>query len=285
MCVAHCSVAATKNNTMIRLDELTQQAGQLAKQVGKFIRDQKNKITADKIETKGLHDHVTYVDKTAECKLVEALTTILPEAGFIAEEGTTDRIGEKYNWIVDPLDGTSNFIHGFGPFAVSIALAETNGKLILGVVYEIMNDELFYAHKQSGAFCNGKPIACSLTNNLTDAMLATGFPYNEFEKLDKHIATLSFFLRKSRGIRRMGSAATDMCYVACGRFDAFWEYDLSPWDVAAGAIILQQAGGVAQDFSGGNNFLFGKELMCASESIAAPFFEVVSDHFSNSTTK
>ena len=262
----------------MNLEELTFKTIEVAKEAGAFIKGEKDKLTSDKIETKGLHDHVTYVDKTAEKMLVEKLSIILPQAGFIVEEETSDKIGETYDWIVDPLDGTSNFIHGFGPFAVSIALIKDRKELQLGVVYEIMSDETFYAWKDSAAFCNRKQISVSDTSDLTDAMIATGFPYNTFDRLDQHVKTLAHFLRTSRGMRRLGSAATDICYVACGRFDAFWEYNLSSWDLAAGALILNQAGGKISDFTGGENYIFGKELMCSNTKLSHDFFKIVSEY-------
>lgn len=252
-----------------------------AKQAAQFIKGEKDKITADSIETKGLHDHVTYVDKTAETMLVKSLAEILPEAGFIVEENTSDKVGDLYDWIVDPLDGTSNYIHGFGPFAVSIALIKNRKELVVGVVHEIMANETFYAWQGGGAFCNDKPIRTSSTTQLGNAMIATGFPYNEFSKLENHVQTLAYFLRNARGIRRLGSAATDICYVACGRFDAFWEYNLSPWDCAAGALVLIEAGGKVSDFSGGDNYIFGQEIMCASPGVSNNFFEVVTGFLSN----
>ncbi len=268
----------------MNLEQLTKQTIEAAKEAGSFIRGEKDKLTSDNIETKGLHDHVTYVDKTAEAMLVDSLSKILPEAGFIVEEETSDKKGDEYDWIVDPLDGTSNFIHGFGPFAVSIALIQNRQKIVLGVVYEVMGNEAFYAWEGSKAYCNDKEISVSSTNDLTHAMIATGFPYNEFDRLDQHVKTLSHFLRTSRGMRRMGSAATDICYVACGRFDAFWEYNLSSWDLAGGAIILQQAGGRMTDFSGGNNYIFGKELMCSNNALAEEFFAIVGGYLAKTVS-
>jgi myo-inositol-1(or 4)-monophosphatase len=263
----------------MRYQELVKEVISAARRAGDFIAGERGKLSQDNIETKGLHDHVTYVDKTAEQMLVDMLGEILPQAGFIVEEGTSTKVGESYQWIVDPLDGTSNFIHDFGPFAVSIALMDSHKQIVVGVVHEVTTGETYYAWQGSSAYCNDRVITVSGTETLTDAMIGTGFPYNEYSRLDAHVQALAHFLRVGRGIRRLGSAATDICYVACGRFDAFWEYNLSPWDCAAATLILQQAGGHVADFSGGDNYIFGKQLMAANKHLAKEFFQTVSGYF------
>jgi myo-inositol-1(or 4)-monophosphatase len=223
---------------------------------------------------KGLHNFVTYVDKGAEKIIVDRLHEILPEAGFIAEENTNTTRGEQFNWVIDPLDGTTNFIHGLPPYAVSIGLLE-NGFPVLGVVYEVALDECFYAWKDSPAYLNGKEIRVSDRDKVQDALIATGFPYYDYHLMRPYIDCLEYFLKNSHGVRRLGSAATDLAYVACGRFEAFYEYGLNPWDVAGGAIILQQAGGRLSDFSGGDNYIFGKELVAANYPIFNEFLKTV----------
>ncbi|RLD59345.1 MAG: inositol monophosphatase [Bacteroidetes bacterium] len=259
------------------LEILTQQTREIAVTVGDFIREQKNNISPTIIEKKGIHDFVTYVDKTAEKKIVEGLSKILPESGFITEEKTSTKKGAIYNWIIDPLDGTTNYIHGLSPFAVSIALMEKN-EIILGVVYEINLDECFYAYKGSKAFLNEKEINVTKTEKVDNSLIATGFPYYDYDKMEAFMQTLEFFMKNSHGLRRLGSAATDLVYVACGRFDAFYEYSLHAWDVAAGAFIVKQAGGKVCDFNGKNNYLFGKEIIASNSLIHNEFLSIIKDY-------
>lgn len=218
---------------------------------------------ASKIENKGLHDLVSYVDKAAEQQIIQALMELLPDAGFIAEEGTNDSRGERFNWIIDPLDGTTNYIQGLPIYAVSIGLLDGN-ELVLGVIYEVGRQECFYAWKGGGAYLNNAAIHVSNRGNMHDALLATGFPYNDFSRLQSYMETLQWTMTHARGVRRLGSAATDLAYVACGRFDAFWEYDLKPWDVAAGALIVAEAGGKVSDFKGGADYLFGRTIIASN---------------------
>ncbi|MCK5169724.1 MAG: inositol monophosphatase [Bacteroidales bacterium] len=258
----------------MNLESICQQVTELTKHVGPFILEERKKSDELNIEVKGLHDFVTYVDKTAEEKIVKELMQILPEAGFIAEEGTSTKKGERYNWIIDPLDGTTNYIHNLTPFAISIALKE-NDKIILGVVHELGLDECFYAWKDSPAFLNGSQINVSNKKTVEESLIATGFPYYDYDRINPFLESLKYFMENSHGIRRLGSAATDLAYIACGRFEAFYEYSLSPWDVAAGALIVQQAGGKISDFSGKNNYLFGKEIIATNRNIYEDFLNSV----------
>jgi len=248
----------------------------LAKEVGNFIKNQQ--ISVSDIETKSKNSLVTYVDKTAEKMLIERLSEILPEAGYIAEEGTSSKKGEMFNWIIDPLDGTTNFIHGVPCYCISIGLIR-NQELVLGVIYEINLDELFYAWEGSKAFLNGNEISVTSTQKLEDSLIATGFPYYDYERQTEYMSLFQDLMKSTRGLRRLGSAAVDLAYVACGRFDAFYEYSLNPWDVAAGAFIVQQAGGKVSDFSGGDNYLFGKEIIASNSTIYTPFSKKVTDYF------
>ena len=256
------------------LKKITEEVITVAKSAGKIIKNNLGHLHHNDIEKKGLNDFVTETDKSSEKYIVSALSKLLPEAGFIAEEGTSIKKGERYNWVIDPLDGTTNFIHGFFPFAVSIALMDKN-EVIAGVVYEIGFDECFYAWKNGGAYLNDKKIMVSSQSNFSDSLLATGFPYHEFELLDKYIDLLKHLTKNTQGIRRLGSAATDLAYVACGRFDGFYEYDLKPYDVAAGCIILTEAGGKVSDFSGGDNYIFGKEIISSNNYIFDEFLKIV----------
>lgn len=263
----------------INLQTLCQDVCALSKEVGVFIKNEGEKFSLMKVEVKGKNDFVTYVDKTSEKRIVEKLAILLPEAGFIAEEGTSTKKGEIYNWVIDPLDGTTNFIHGIPCFAISIALMR-NKELVLGVIYEINLDECFYAWEGSKAYLNGKEINVTKTAKLADSLLATGFPYYDYNRMDDYMKLFNYFMKHTHGLRRLGSAATDLAYVACGRFEGFYEYSLQPWDVAAGAFIVQQAGGKVTDFKGEGNYIFGKEIVAGNTAFFDEFLDAVKKHFS-----
>lgn len=235
----------------------------IAREAGAFIREHAGTIKSDVVEQKSHHDLVTFVDKESEKMIIDRLKFLLPESGFLAEEGTDSTKADVYNWIIDPLDGTTNFIHGLSPFAVSIALQEGN-ETVIGVVYEVSLDECFSAYKGSFAHLNGRKIECSTTNNFNDSLIATGLPFRDYSKLEEYMNSLRFFMENTRGIRRMGSAATDLAYLAAGRFDLYFEYAIKAWDVAAGAFIVQRAGGVVTDFSGNDNYIFGEQILASN---------------------
>lgn len=261
----------------LNLQTLCQDVCNISKQAGEFIRTERSKFSAGKIEVKGKNDFVSYVDKGSEKLIVEALSKLLPGSGFIAEEGTSAEKGDIYNWIIDPLDGTTNFIHGLPCFAVSIALMRKQ-ELILGVIYEVNLDECFYAYEGSKAYLNGKEISVSQAPTLADSLIATGFPYYDYSRMDAYLEVFKHFMKNTHGLRRLGSAATDLAYVACGRFEGFYEYSLQPWDVAAGAFIVQQAGGKVTDFSGGSNYLFGRELVAGNTACFEEFLKAVNSY-------
>jgi myo-inositol-1(or 4)-monophosphatase len=250
---------------------------EIAREAGSFIRTEGDKVTTEDIEFKDTTSLVTYVDKTAEANIVAALRKLIPEAGYVTEEGTAGSNDEKFTWVIDPLDGTTNFLHGIAPHSVSIGLLE-DGIPVLGVVYEVKQDEMFYAWKDSPAFLNGKEIKVSPTKELQNALIGTGFPYYDFDRVDNYIAAMKELMQKSRGLRRFGSAAVDLSYVAAGRFSAFYEHALHAWDVAAGAFIVQQAGGKVTDFNGGKNWLFGGEIVATAENIFDEFYSIVNKH-------
>jgi myo-inositol-1(or 4)-monophosphatase len=253
------------------------QVQEIARETGSFIREEGKKITVSDIEFKGVTSLVTYVDKTAEARIVTALKKLIPDSGFVAEEGTADSCNEKFTWIIDPLDGTTNFIHGIAPHSVSIALKE-NDKLVLGVVYEVKSDEMFYAWKDSVAYLNGQEIKVSATSVSQNTLIATGFPYYDFDRVDDYIEAMKYLMKNTRGLRRLGSAAVDLAYGAAGRFDAFYEHALHAWDVAAGVFIIQQAGGKVTDFNGGENWLFGGEIIAASGNFFDEFYSIINRH-------
>ncbi len=238
----------------------------VCKDTGKYIQAQAQTFQYSKVEFKGLNDMVSYVDKTAEEQLVSGLSALLPDAGFLTEEHTILTDKKEYTWIIDPLDGTTNFIHGLPIYAISIGL-EFNNEIILGVVYEINKDEMFSATKNGGAFLNGQKISCTNTNDLKDTLVATGFPYYNFELLPQYMNLFSSLMQKTHGLRRLGSAAVDLAYVACGRFDAYFEYNLNAWDVAGGAILVKEAGGECIDFKGANDYIHGRSIIVGNEKL------------------
>ena len=259
----------------MNLSDLCSKIEEAAHEAGTFIRNESSIFDNSFAEKKGLNDFVSYVDKGSEKLLVERLSAILPEAGFITEEGTSSKAALRYCWVIDPLDGTTNFLHGFYPYAVSIGLMDLD-EVIAGVVYEIGNSETFTAWKDGGTWCNGKLVAVSETRTLADSLIATGLPYSDFHRLQPYMDSLTDLCRTSRGIRRLGSAATDLAYVACGRFEGFYEYGLHPGDIAAGTILVREAGGMVSDFSGNEKNLTGEEIIAASGSIFREFLENVS---------
>jgi myo-inositol-1(or 4)-monophosphatase len=245
------------------------------RETGKFIRKESEIFHIDHAESKGLHDFVSYVDKGSEKLLVEKLSRILPEAGFIAEEGTSSKKGVTYCWIIDPLDGTTNFLHGIHPYAISVGLKEDDD-IVAGVVYEAGGGEIFSAWKNGGAWLNGAPVHVSSAKRLSDSLIATGFPYNDFSRLGNFMNSLTNFCKTTHGIRRLGSASIDLAYVACGRFEAFYEYGLNPWDVAAGILLVREAGGLVSDFSGNEKNDSGDEIVAANNLVFHEFLKNVS---------
>jgi myo-inositol-1(or 4)-monophosphatase len=260
------------------LSALTNNVVTLTKEVGDFIRQEAAVFDNQRVEYKGVNDMVSYVDKNAEIMLVSELSKFLPESGFITEEKTTTKVGEHYNWIIDPLDGTTNFIHGIPTYSVSVALTY-DGELVLGVVYEINRDECFYAWKEGGAYLNGKPIKVSNTNKLADSLLSTGFPYYNFEKHGEYMKIFSGLMQKCHGLRRIGSAAVDLAYVACGRFDGYFEYNLNDYDMAAGVLLVREAGGYAFDFSGGDQPLAKREVIATNALISEELVSYITKNF------
>ncbi len=248
-----------------------------AYKAGNFIKREREAFQYDRVEIKGLNDLVSDVDRTSEKILVAELSQILPDAGFCVEENTIST-KKQFNWIVDPLDGTTNFIHGIPCYAVSIGL-EKDGDIIAGVVLEVSRNECFYALKGHGAFLNGETIRVSERKNISESLIATGFPIYNFSRLDNYLSALKFFMQNSHGLRRIGAAAADLCYLACGRVDAFFEYNLQAWDVAAGALIAKEAGAKVTDFSGGENWLYGKEIRASNLFLADEFGKKISQFF------
>ncbi|MGB0368116.1 MAG: inositol monophosphatase family protein [Flavobacteriales bacterium] len=258
-----------------QLKQLSLEVEKVARSAGHFILQERQAFSTQKVEKKGHNDFVSYVDKGAEKLIVSGLKNLLPEAGFIAEEGTEKQDENPLKWVIDPLDGTTNFIHGVPTFAVSIALVDDKEPLV-GVVYEINQNEMFSAWKNGGCYLNGEAISVSDTSTVAESLIGTGFPYYDYHLLDEYLALFKHLMQHSRGLRRPGSAATDLAYVASGRFDAFYEYSLSPWDVAAGVLLVREAGGTVSNFNNGDDAIFVKEIIADNGKIHNELFDLVS---------
>lgn len=263
---------------MINYELLCSKVIAIARLTGNFVRKESMSFDARDIEYKGLNDLVSYVDKNAEKQLVRNLSKLLPDAGFITEEETIDSVGKNYTWIIDPLDGTTNFIHGLPTYSISIALYEED-QPVIGVVYEINRGEMFFTFKGGAAYLNNKEIRVSKNNNLSQSLLATGFPYYQFDKLPQYIELFTEMMQRCHGLRRIGSAAVDLAYVACGRFDGYFEYNLNSYDVAAGAYLVQQAGGKIMNFAGGAEFISTREILATNGLITDEILTTIKKHF------
>lgn len=261
---------------MIDYSKVLEKALDTIRSTSHFIKSQIDQVSSTDIEEKELNSLVSYVDKEAENQLVEGLGKLLADAGFITEEDTEDQTKKEYVWIIDPLDGTTNFLNQVPHFAISVAL-QKNNETVLGVVKEVTSGEEWTAIKSNGAFLNGEKISVS-SKPFNDILVATGFPYSNDHDYDAYFRVLKNWLTRTRGLRRLGSAALDLCYVACGRLGAYYEATLNPWDVAAGALIVQESGGVVSDFSKGDNYLFGREIIATSPQVYDEVYEVIQSH-------
>ena len=257
--------------------KLLQRVIGIVKQGGDFIRQEQENFNLELLEYKGTNDLVSYVDRETEKMLVSGLQKLLPQAGFITEEGTVSQDSAPLQWVIDPLDGTTNFVHAIPFFSVSVALM-SEGVPILGVVYEINRDECFYALKDGKSYCNEKEISVSSALTLNDSIVTSGLPRSHFKKLTKYQDIMTSLIQQTQAVRRFGSAAADLAYVACGRVSCFFEPYLHSYDVAAGALIVQQAGGKVTDFQGGNNYLFGGEIIAANE-VHSDVLEIIQTHW------
>ncbi len=244
-----------------------------ARRAGSVILRSMDRLDTLKIESKDKNDFVSDVDRKAEAEIIHTLRQAYPKHSILAEENGNLE-GNEYQWIIDPLDGTTNYLYGFPVFAVSIALA-FNGELLHGVVYDPLRDELFTASKGDGAMLNNRRIRTSNRKGLNGALLGTGFPFRDQQYLDLYIETFRTLTTDTAGIRRAGSAAIDLAYVAAGRMDGFWEIALKPWDMAAGALLVQEAGGLCSDFGGGSDFLESGNIIAGGLSVQQALLETV----------
>jgi myo-inositol-1(or 4)-monophosphatase len=246
-------------NTTIDLLHIAKHAETLILHTGDWMKNQR--VAAYQIEIKTPNNLVSFVDKESELRLVQGLGEIFPAAGFIAEEGTGEK-KEGWNWVIDPLDGTTNYLHDVPIWCISVALC-LDSEPMIGIIYDPNRHEMFVAVKNNGCFLNHVKIEVSEREELDESLLVTGFPYDDFGREDQYINLFRSLMKKTRGIRRLGSAALDLAWVACGRFEAFYEYGLNPWDVAAGAIIITEAGGKVSGFHNGDP-IFGEDIIASN---------------------
>lgn len=245
-------------------------------QAARLIRTHAGRIDEDAVREKGWHDPVTQADEEAQRIITGALSRAFPAFDVLAEEGATDAaaVAEGYRWIVDPIDGTTNFTRGVPPYAVSIAL-QRGADVVVGVVLDVAREELFTAVRGGGAFCNGTRIRVSPTRILDQALLTTGFPYRSFDHVDAYLQVLRRAMHATRGLRRPGAASVDLAYVACGRFDGFFETGLNAWDVAAGALLVEEAGGRVTDYHGAPNPLFARQILASNGLLHAALLDLL----------
>jgi myo-inositol-1(or 4)-monophosphatase len=252
-----------------------------ARSAGNIIVRNMDRIDRLNIVTKKNNDFVTEVDHKAEAAIIDEIRQAYPDHGFLAEESGLSDDDSDYQWIIDPLDGTTNFLHGFPQFAVSIALRIKN-RLEVAVVYDPVSQELFTAARGEGAQLNDKKIRVSGLKGLDGALLATGFPYTDQSYLDTYLETMKALMAPAAGIRRPGSAALDLAWLAAGRVDGFWEFNLNTWDIAAGVLIVREAGGIISDLSGGEDYMNSGDIIAASPKVFPAMLKAIHPIVSNS---
>ena len=256
--------------------EMINEIIQISKEAGELIRNAFGKTHSIEFKTNELN-LVTETDKASEKLITDFVRKKFPTHGILAEEGSEsnpDKVGTEYLWVIDPLDGTTNFAHGLPIFSVSIGV-QKNGETIAGVVYDVMRDVIYSAKKGSGSFENGEKISVSKNENLGHSVLVTGFPYNIKENPDKANERFIAFLKKARAIRRLGSAAIDFCYVASGVFDGFWEVSLHPWDICAGKLIVEEAGGNVTNFDGSPINIYSKQILATNKLVHQDMIKIL----------
>lgn len=247
-----------------------------ARRAGNIILRYSDQLDRLTIESKGYNDFVSEVDRSAEFEIIDIIRKAYPGHAILAEE-SGEQSGDDYQWVIDPLDGTTNFLHGYPQYAVSIALLD-KGKLAQAVIFDPLRDELFIASRGAGAQLNDRRIRVSPVNKMENALLGTGFPFKEFDYLDTWINCFRDLLPMSSGVRRAGSAALDLAHVASGRLDGFWEIGLNRWDIAAGCLLIEEAGGLVSDFDNGQNFLESGNIIAGNSKLHGELFATISRH-------
>lgn len=259
-------------------------ARKAAEQAATIIREY-SRNESFKVDLKAKNDLVTDADLASEQKILETIKSYFPEDQYLAEESSQYKaLPEGRIWIIDPIDGTTNFAHGFPVYCISIGFWE-GGEPKAALVLEVANGEEFTAVKGEGAFLNSKQITVSTTTDPASSLIGTGFPYTDLHLVDKYLNLFKTLMAKTHGVRRPGSAAWDLCNVACGRIEGFYEYGLSPWDVAAAALIIKEAGGVVTDWNGGGDWLFGKRIIAGNKALAGFLLNEIHAHFSQQDLK
>lgn len=252
-------------------------AKKAAREAGRFISQSADRVDSTMIANKGQHDYVTEVDTRVENHIIEIIKEAYPSHSFLAEEsGSSENQENDYQWIIDPIDGTTNFIHGIPQYAISIALMH-KGKLEVAVVYDPIKNEEFTAERGKGAQLNNRRIRVSQIKNMQDAVIGTGFPFRPDQEniMDMYFDQAKNVAKETAGIRRAGAASLDLAYVAAGRLDGFWEYGLQPWDIAAGILLIQEAGGLLSDPKGGSDYLKQGNLVCATPKLFKPLLQLL----------
>ena len=242
---------------------------ELIQNVGEWIYKEKNHFSSSIIKVKSFNSFVSYIDIEAEKKLIRGLKLLIPDSGFIAEENHNLKASDDYNWIIDPLDGTTNYIHDLAHYSISVALLNRD-EIVWSAIYDVSNFKMYTAEKDMGAFCNGKKLSIQNGKKMHDGIIGTGFPYYDFSQVDSYLSVLKKCLQYSRGVRRFGSAAIDLSFVAEGKFVAFFEYGLAPWDIAAGILLVRESGGIVSKFDGkqipDKNLLFERNIVAANSA-------------------
>lgn len=247
-----------------------------ARRAGTIINRASNDVELLTIETKQSNDFVSEVDRSAEAAIIDLLLSAYPTHSILAEE-SGERGASEYQWVIDPLDGTTNFLHGFPQYAISIALLH-RGQLDQAVVYDPTRNELFTASKGAGAFLNDRRIRVSKRTKLAEALIGTGFPYRDFTHMDAYLAMFRDLIQKTSGLRRPGSAALDLAWLAAGRTDGFFEIGLKPWDIAAGCLLIKEAGGLVTDFSGEEKYLDSGNVIAGNPKIFGQLLQTITPH-------
>jgi myo-inositol-1(or 4)-monophosphatase len=260
------------------LEQLLKIALQAVQEAGDLIKSNFQNLQASDIQSKGKNDFVTRVDREAEAVISRILLKEFPRHQILAEESGYSSRKNKYLWVIDPLDGTTNFIQGIPHFAISLALL-ANGKVILGLIYDPLSEERFHAIKGQGAFLNNRPMAVSRKKTLRSAFGATGFPFKAPQFLEAYTSTFRDLLSRCQDMRRCGSAALDLAYTACGRYDFFWEAHLLPWDFMAGKLIVEEAGGMASDFQGRELRVRTGSVLAANKALYQKILKIISSNF------
>jgi len=259
---------------LVEIDEFVEAATSAAHVGGLVLMKEARSLGSLAVDEKAANDFVTAADRASEKAILGYLRDRFPGHSVLAEESPEERRDSPFTWVVDPLDGTTNFIHGFPMFATSVALLR-EGEPIAGAVYDPLRGEMFRAGRERGAYLGDEPISVSGRAGLGGCLLATGFPFKVHDRLRDYMRSFEAFVRTTAGIRRAGSAALDLCYVACGRVDGFWEMSLSPWDIAAGSLIVREAGGEVSDFLGKSGYLGSGHIVAAGPRVHAAMLEVL----------